>query len=62
MGQNKFLELAVAKLIARGAAWIAPRPRVLERFRPLVLLELQAGQLLVLASAVGALWAASLFD
>ncbi len=62
MGQNKFLELAVAKLIARGAAWIVPLTRVLERFRPLVLLELQAGQLLVLASAVGALWAASLFD
>jgi hypothetical protein len=33
-----------------------------QRLRRLVLLELPAGQLLVLAAAVGALWAASLFD
>jgi hypothetical protein len=38
---------------------IESRPQHLRR---LVLLELPAGQLLVLAAAVGALWAASLFD
>ena len=56
------LRFAVGKLMASGAAWISPLQFLLHRLRRIAFLKLPPRQLLVLAFAIGALWASSLFD